>query len=486
MNLASNRFIACCVLSLLAATVRLPLRAAPPAHATWELTFQDEFNGSSVDWKVWESENGPRVKLEGRWPENNLVKDGILYQLTKKENPPRGGRSWSTAHIWTRAFAQQYGYFEVRMRYGRYLNNAFWLYRSPGKKFPDPPHFEIDMEGHTPRELANTLHFYLPVAGEKVVDHHAARKEWNALMNLDQDFHLYAFEWNERELIWYFDDRPVRRLKNPTCHAPAELRLSTVIMTDQLERDRVSPNTMDGVSMAVDWVRVYRKKQDLRAPNLPPLEVYEVPKIVGRSRQVADSARKAVLFREDFESVAAGTLPRSWEIGSGRPAVAAATGTQTTRALRLAPGDYVWRMFGTPIRNRIEVEFDYSTPDQGQGLLLITLGNFDRANPDRRKNSFATGDVGAYINWTETFVSFYTESDKWTHMARRKPAVWNHARFVLDVGKGVFDYYDGPGTAGFKSSGNFRHRQKAAHGIGLRHHGGAGLVQVDNIVVRIF
>jgi len=284
----------------------------------------------------------------------------------------------------------------------------------------------------------------------------------------------------------------VRCLKNPICHAPADVRLSTVIMPKQLEKDGVSLDTMDGVSMAVDWVRVYRKKQDLHPPKLPPLEVYNVPQIVERPRQVADAAKKAELFREDFESVALGALPASWEIGSGKPAVVAdtASGAKKTLApknkvLKLNPDAYVFRMFDTPVKDRLEVEFDYYTPVQQPGLLFVTLGNFDKSVPDKRKLSYCTGDIGAYVHWMQTFLCFYAEPDKWTRFARWKQAVWNHARFVLDVGKGAFDYYAGPAATDFKGGGIFRHRQKAAHGIGLRHHGVVGSVYVDNIVVRV-
>lgn len=477
----NGRFIAFYLLAVVGAVMPALLRAAPPSHAEWELTFRDEFNGNSVDWTIWESESGPRGadKLEGRWPENNLVKDGILYQITKKENPPRGKRDWSTAHIWTRTFAQQYGYFEARMRYGRYLNNAFWLFRPRGKKFPDPPHFEIDInEGHTPRELAMTLHFSLTPKGETITQGYSTSKKWNAPTDLDKDFHLYAVEWNEEEIIWYFDGQPVRRLKNPNCHAPADVRLSTVIMPRQLERDGVPIETMDGVSMAVDWVRVYQKKRDLRPPsNLPPLEVYQVPTIVERPRQIADTPTNTVLFREDFESVAVGTLPPSWEIGSAKPIVVA---DAKRKMLKLTPGDYVWRMFDAPVKDVLTVEFDYSTPERQRGLLFVTLGQFDKTNRERRPLSYYTGDVGAYIHWEPRFITFYAEPTKWTPFAYRKPAGWHHARFVLDVSKGVFDYYD---TTGFKGGGVFRHRQKAAHGIGLRHHGTAGSVYLDNIVV---
>ena len=136
--------------------------AEPPDHAEWEMTFEEQFEGEALDTQVWESQNSPSgaARLDGRWPDNNVVEDGVLHQVTRREDPPRGGKDWSSAHIWTREFSQQYGYFEARVRYGRGLNNAFWLWR-PSSLF-DRPHFEIDInEGHTPSQIAMTYHQYV-------------------------------------------------------------------------------------------------------------------------------------------------------------------------------------------------------------------------------------------------------------------------------------------------------------------------------------
>ena len=472
-----------------------PYEGGPPAHAEWEMTFHDEFDGNGVDWEVWESQAGPRGagKPEGRWPENNVVGDGILRQVTKKENPPRGGKEWSSAHIITREFQQTYGYFEARMRYGRYLNNAIWLYRPRGARFPNPPHFEIDInEGHTPREVAMTLHFFVYPEGQREGNMFSTSKRWDAPMDLDKDFHVYAVEWNEQELIWYFDGKPVRRLKNPVCHADADVRLSTVIMTRALERDGMDIDTMDGVSMDVDWVRVYRKKRDLHKPTLPELEVYKVPEVVKRDPQVAPAARKSDLFKDDFESAQPGTLPPGWEIGDKKPAVTAdkPDGGKRPRAprnkvLRLKPGDYAFRLFDRPVSGRLEVEFDYYTPWKTDGLLFVTLGDFPKDKPELRKTSYYTGDIGPYINWQRYFVSYYTEKDKWTPFMHWSQKRWDHVRFVLDIGKGVFDCYGGKDSATFRGGGLFRHRQRAAKGIGLRHRGSRGCAYVDNVVVRV-
>jgi len=492
LELMSRAATGALLLWLVCAFVACPLLAGPPTHAEWELTFADEFDGEAVSWDVWASQNGPRGgdKPEGRWPENNVVKDGVLYQFTRRENPPRGGCDWSTAHLWTKEFTQQYGYFEVRMRYGAYLNNAFWLFRPRGRKFPDPPHFEIDInEGHTPGTVNMTLHYYIHPEDEPKGVRRSTGKHWKAPLDLSEQFHVYGVEWDEREIVWSVDGTPIRRLQNPNCHAPVDVRLSTVIMTRHLQRDGVAMESMDGVSMAVDWVRVYRKKRDVRAPDLPELEICTVPRVVSREPQVRSGVRTRVLAEERFESVRTG-LPAGWQVGARAPTVVGADSVDPRPAaagsngvLRLRPEDYAFCMLEVPVTDRLEVEFDYCTP-LGDGLLFVTLGRFDADDPERRATSYYTGDIGPYIHWRRLFVEYYTEAEKWTPFAKWRKRQWNHVRLLLDIGKGVFDCYGGADGSEFLGGGVFRHRQKAAEGIGLRHRGAGGTVCVDNIVVR--
>ena len=120
------------------------VRSGPPDPNQWAVTFDETFEGTSLDQEVWAMESGaPRHITSSRWPENVQVRDGLLRLLTRKES--RGGKEWTTGNIWTRTFKQQYGYFEARMKIGSAsgLNNAFWLMTT--NKRTDPMHFEIDI-----------------------------------------------------------------------------------------------------------------------------------------------------------------------------------------------------------------------------------------------------------------------------------------------------------------------------------------------------
>lgn len=72
---------------------------------------------------------------------------------------------------------------------------------------------------------------------------------------LAQEFHIYALEWNEQELIYYFDGKELRRQPNEWCHRAAPVWVSDAIIR---WAGPIDPR-IDGSSMDVDYVRVYQK-----------------------------------------------------------------------------------------------------------------------------------------------------------------------------------------------------------------------------------
>jgi beta-glucanase (GH16 family) len=227
-----------------------PVLANNDAAAKWELTFNDEFDGEALNTERWSVESGSPGHIQSsRWPENVQVKDGLCRFVTKKEQ--RGGKEWTTGNIWTKTFVQQYGFFEARLRIAGAtgLNNAFWLMTR--NKKTDPVHFEIDIcETHYPDKVNMNLHNW---AGE----HWAKSEKWKAPCDLSQDFHVYAVEWRESELIWYFDGKRIRRLAHAICKDAAPVRLSTAVFP---WAGKVT-DALNGASMDVDWVRVYKRAE---------------------------------------------------------------------------------------------------------------------------------------------------------------------------------------------------------------------------------
>ncbi|NQU43586.1 glycoside hydrolase family 16 protein [bacterium] len=243
--------------SVLKDFVQTIVESGPPTDAEWELAFQDEFDGESLNWDVWESQNGPSGHiLSSRWPENAEVRDGTLRLITRKEQ--KGGQDWTSASVWVKrdVFMQAFGYWECRYRYAAApgLNNAWWM-----NAFYDnndgPRAFEIDInEGHYPNYINSTLHYREVTDGE--VKTISDSKRYVAKEYLSADFHVYGLEWTPEDLVYYLDGEEIERKPSRNAQLPVYPWVSTAVLawggpiTDRL----------DGKSMDVDWVRVWKKK----------------------------------------------------------------------------------------------------------------------------------------------------------------------------------------------------------------------------------
>ena len=73
-------------------------------------------------------------------------------------------------------------------------------------------------------------------------------------VNLARDFHTYALEWTESELVFYFNGKEIRREKNTGSHRAAPVWLSLAIIP---WAGRIT-DAIDGTFMEVDYVRVYQ------------------------------------------------------------------------------------------------------------------------------------------------------------------------------------------------------------------------------------
>jgi beta-glucanase (GH16 family) len=238
--------------------LHLVLAPNPPPGGDWQLVFEDRFDKAALDESVWTIDNSVRVRNRlGRWRENVEVRDGHLRLLNKVES--RDGCIWSSGNLMTKG-EWQYGYFEASYRYARSIgiNNAFWGF----SKQTDNPQVELNPnEGWYP-DIVNA-HFYIHnkkggkttaltngTRGGSLLGHRTGE-------NLADDFHVLGMEWNEKELIYYFDGHEIRRLPNIDAHRPIAVWFSTYI-ADWCGGK--ATRSVDGTFMEIDWVRVWQKK----------------------------------------------------------------------------------------------------------------------------------------------------------------------------------------------------------------------------------
>lgn len=77
-------------------------------------------------------------------------------------------------------------------------------------------------------------------------------------IDLSADFHTYAMEWNEKELVFFFDGKEIDRRENAICHWEAPIFLSLAIARFA---GPIS-DAIDGTVMAVDYVKVWQEKAE--------------------------------------------------------------------------------------------------------------------------------------------------------------------------------------------------------------------------------
>ncbi len=237
--------------------------AGPPTDQEWVMTFNDEFNGDSLDWGVWRSEaSAPGHILSSRWPENIVVKDGDLRLEIRKEE--REGSTWTAGSVWVRpeVFGQAYGYWEARYKIakGHAINNAFWTITSLAPQAKGTTdQFELDInEGHYPNAVNMTLHSF---ETGKIV---STGQTYYSEYDLSVDYHTYALLWTPETLYFYFDGEVKATMPSKNAH----LRQFPYLSSAVLNKVFAVSDESDGTAQVIDYVRVWQKKEDAANPEL--------------------------------------------------------------------------------------------------------------------------------------------------------------------------------------------------------------------------
>jgi MYXO-CTERM domain-containing protein len=181
--------------------------AAPWDRPGWELTFQDEFDGTSVDETRWKKRykwgeaivNG---ELQAYVDDAFVVDAGVLSIVATEEPGQYAGRTLDyRSGVISSLHEQTYGYFEARVRVpkGKGYWPAFWLLGAVGT----PNVNEIDvMEilGHEPAKAYMTVHW-----GSSYDAGHEADGSSTSGPDFSADFHTFGVEWSADEIRWSID-----------------------------------------------------------------------------------------------------------------------------------------------------------------------------------------------------------------------------------------------------------------------------------------
>ena len=252
------------------------------------LTFQDDFNGTSLNRSTWYCETGDGSS-SGLWrwgneedeyylPQNAVVSDGTLKIIAKKES--RNGYQYTSARINTKnSFSQTYGRFEAKIKLPaeRGMWPAFWLlpvantYNPSGNTWPANGEIDImESKGRLPTTVSCALHW----ANSSGQDKYSSRWLESSGYRID-DWHVYAVEWTSSKIEYYVDNTKLLTVNRSDWNggfysgkgttAPFDknfyiiLNLAVGGKFDKENGVKVSPSD-DFVSatMEIDYVKVYK------------------------------------------------------------------------------------------------------------------------------------------------------------------------------------------------------------------------------------
>ena len=247
----------------------------------WELYWNDEFDGSTLDTTKWTYESGvTAIYVEKQ--ENVTVQGGNLILTARHADPSSNkGRSFTTGAVNSGdKFSFQYGRLEFRARlpYGEGVHPGLWTmgdyYRTTSDELGWPRCGEIDVmelvgagseadrytESYNRRTTCN-LHWG---ANRDAHEEIGTTSYFIQDGSLADEYHVYACEWDEDSITFYFDDIKISetKLDDPEM-GDAFKQPHWIIMSFSLDSkgqhvaDETTPLPQ---SMYVDYVRVYKQK----------------------------------------------------------------------------------------------------------------------------------------------------------------------------------------------------------------------------------
>jgi beta-glucanase (GH16 family) len=225
-----------------------------PSDLGYELVWEDQFDGTTLDPKKWEVRGiGPRA-LGYVSPEAVKVEEGFLKLSAIKKD----GRILLGA-VGTRGrFSTRYGFFECRAQVQKSPGvwGAFWIQSPDIAKGEDPAIYgaEIDiMECFRklgPDIVSHNVHW---AYGPHQQTTHGMQ---SYLKGVGEGFHTFALEWTPEKYQFFVDGYKFYEVKTAISRIDEYLILSMEIPSDPKDiRNTIFPDVF-----TIDYVKVYKKR----------------------------------------------------------------------------------------------------------------------------------------------------------------------------------------------------------------------------------
>ena len=229
-----------------------PKQPSQPATG-WQLVFQDDFNGGSLDERKWTSafpwgrDRSNVGELQYYAPDAFKVNGGNLNIIAKPT--PDKSHLYDSGLISSHdSFAPEFGRFEIRCKIppGKGLWPAFWLLPEDTSWPPEIDVFEA--LGQQPKTVHMTAHWL------QNGDHQQDGKEYTG-PDFSRDFHTFAVEWSADKITWFVDGVKRHELSGQSPQGPMYLLANLAVGGDWPGAPDAS--TQFPATFSIDYVRAY-------------------------------------------------------------------------------------------------------------------------------------------------------------------------------------------------------------------------------------
>lgn len=236
--------------------------AASAFSQSWQLVWQDEFNGSiGPDW-IFETGTGNggwgNAELQYYRQENATIENNALVITAKREN--FGGMAYTSARLKTQGRKSwKYGKIEARIQMPSFTGSwpAFWMLGDNIPQVGWPACGEIDIMEHINTEgiIHGTVHWSDP--------NNAYASYTGNVGTVVTDWHTYTVEWDANAIRWYRDGALYHQISiagspNGTNEFHNNFFLILNFAVGGNWPGFAVDNNAFPAKMRVDWVRVYQ------------------------------------------------------------------------------------------------------------------------------------------------------------------------------------------------------------------------------------
>lgn len=217
----------------------------------WVQTFGDEFDGTSLNRSIWQSDipNGGNGELQEYVNDdshnNYIVQNGALQIVARKEYYQ--GRNYTSGVILTQnAYRQKYGYFEMRARVpsGQGLWPAFWMLADPWV-----PEIDItEILSGAPDTTYMTLHY----SGGQSMSHYTGP-------DFSASWHVFGVDWEPNALVWYVDGVERKRITDTSIIPNVSMWILANLAVGGNWGGNPDSTTVFPATMYIDYIRAWQK-----------------------------------------------------------------------------------------------------------------------------------------------------------------------------------------------------------------------------------